>query len=167
MCWQKLKECLCCPKLCSFAKCKINFAELWLMPASVLVMRLWLADIFWKSGLTKIYTDTAFGFIPYFGVTDTTYFLFEEEYGMPFPEVSAWASTLVELGAPILLLFGFGARFAAVALLIMTLTIHFTYIADPSHYMWMMFSAIILSYGAGKFSVDHWIRNKCNGCKEC
>lgn len=139
-------------------------AEKWGMGAVMLGVRFWLASLFFASALTKIYTDTAFGFIPYFSVSDTTFFLFEEEYGMPFPMITAWAATLVELIAPILLVLGFGTRLAGLALLVMTLVIHFTYQMDDAHYVWMMFSSLCIFYGAGFFSLDHFIRNRCSKC---
>lgn len=159
---EKIKKMLTCERMLSVARCKIHLAEFWMMPATMLVMRVWLASIFWKSGVSKIYTDFAYGFLPYFSLTDSTYMLYEYEYDVPYlsPEFAAWSSTLVELMAPIMLVLGFGTRIAATALLVMSLVIHYTYFADDTHYMWMMFSAVLMAYGAGRFSADRLIRKR-------
>lgn len=114
----------------------------------VLGMRLWVANVFWKAGLTKI--DN----------WETTLFLFEEEYAVPLlpTEVAAYMATAGELVAPILLVFGLGARFGATVLLIMTVVIEFTYQSFPSHQVWALMLMLILFYGPGKLSIDHFIR---------
>lgn len=161
MCFKKYIEKLhTCPvgtRICQ----TIPFLDKWGMGVVMLSVRFWLASLFFASALTKIYTDTAFGFIPYFNLTDTTFFLFEDEYGMPFPMFTAWLATLVELIAPIMLILGFGSRLAGLALLLMTLVIHFTYIMDDTHYVWMILSALCFCYGSGIFSLDYALIRKC------
>ena len=68
-----------------------------------LVIRLWIANIFWKAGLTKIAT------------WESTLYLFEYEYAVPFvpTEVAAVIGTGVEITMPILLAIGLGTRFSA------------------------------------------------------
>jgi len=114
----------------------------------VFLMRLWVANIFWKSGLTKI--DN----------WDTTVFLFKEEYAVPLlsPEVAAYMGTAGELTAPIMIALGLGGRVGAVMLLIMTAVIEFSYQSFASHQVWALMLLLILFYGPGKISIDHWIR---------
>lgn len=111
-------------------------------------LRLWIANIFWKSGLTKI------------ADWETTISLFEEEYKVPFisTELAAYLATGVELGAPILLLIGLGSRFSAAALLVVTLIIECTYMSFEIHKIWALVSLIIIFQGPGVFSVDYLIR---------
>ena len=114
----------------------------------VLGLRLWIANVFWKSGLTKIATWSS------------TIDLFAYEYKVPLlsPELAAQMGTAVELGAPVLLLLGLGARPAAAALLVMTAVIEFTYESYPIHQVWALILLLILFQGAGKASLDYFIR---------
>ena len=65
----------------------------WLSPASDLLIRLWIANIFWKAGTVKIAS------------WDSTLYLFEYEYQVPLipPEIAAYLGTGVELSMPVLL----------------------------------------------------------------
>ncbi len=113
----------------------------------LLGMRLWIALIFWKSGLSKL---------DYWEGTVT---LFQDEYMVPFlpPEFAAQLSTAVELSAPVLLFLGLGTRFAACALLGMTLVIEFTYMSFPIHQVWALILLMLITKGAGKISLDYLI----------
>ena len=73
-----------------------------------LVIRLLVANVFWKSGLTKIAT------------WDSTLYLFEYEYAVPLvpTEVAAILGTGIEITMPILLAIGLGTRFSALVLFI-------------------------------------------------
>lgn len=124
--------------------------EISLMPLLILLMRFWMAKIFWYAGLTKI-SDWK-----------STIFLFEYEYKVPFlpTEVAATLATSAELACPILLLFGFATRFATIPLLAMTAVIQFTYDNAMEHNYWAMLLAAILFYGPGKISLDHFIKKK-------
>ncbi|NBX65383.1 MAG: DoxX family protein [Proteobacteria bacterium] len=116
----------------------------------VLLMRLWIANVFWKSGLTKIAN------------WDTTVALFADEYKVPLlpPEIAAYMGTAMELTAPILLVLGLGARFGALGLLFMTAVIEFTYMSFPIHQVWALILLLVIFQGPGKLSVDHFIRKK-------
>ncbi len=116
----------------------------------VLLMRLWIANVFWKSGLTKI--DN----------WDTTVALFADEYKVPVlpPELAAMLGTATELAAPVLVAFGFGARFGALALLAMTAVIEFTYMSFPIHQVWALVLLLIILQGPGRASVDYYIRKR-------
>ncbi|MFM9888680.1 MAG: DoxX family protein, partial [Burkholderiales bacterium] len=77
-------------------------------PAVDLLLRLWVANVFFKSGLTKIANF------------DSTISLFENEYAVPFlpPELAAYLGTGAELILPVFLALGLGTRFAALALFV-------------------------------------------------
>lgn len=114
----------------------------------VLGMRLWIADVFWKSGQTKI--------VDWQG----TIALFRDEYKVPVlpPEIAATLGTAVELTAPILVAFGIGARFGAAGMLFMTAVIEFTYMHFDVHVIWALMLSLIILQGPGKASLDYFIR---------
>ncbi len=129
----------------------IQILELALMPILILLIRFWMAQIFWYSGLTKISDWQA------------TIFLFKDEYKVPVipPEIAALLSTSVELAAPILLVLGFATRLTIIPMLAMTAVIQFTYEYSNEHYYWAMLLTTILCYGPGILSIDNLIKRKC------
>jgi putative oxidoreductase len=68
----------------------------------------------------------------------------------------------VELGAPVLLFLGFGARFAAAAMLGMVFVIQvFVYPANwAEHLTWATLLLFILTRGAGALSLDELIARR-------
>ncbi|QZD94471.1 DoxX family protein [Qipengyuania gelatinilytica] len=119
----------------------------------LLVTRAALAGIFWRSGRTKVEEGTALS------INDTTYFLFEHEYsGLPLPvDLAVPLATYAEHLFPILLVFGFFTRFAALSLLLMTLVIQVFVYPDAwwaTHILWVALAAILVSRGGGLFSLD-------------
>lgn len=120
----------------------------WPKSAALLGARLLLAKVFFKSGLVKIASWEA------------TIGLFRDEYKVPLlsPEIAAYLGTVVELGAPILLLLGFLTPFAALALLGQALVIElFVYPGTPENYYWMALTAILITHGSGRLGVDYWL----------
>jgi putative oxidoreductase len=109
-------------------------------------MRVAVGATFFRSGLLKLESF------------DTAITLFRDEYRLPVlpPELAAYMGTAVELGAPILLVLGIGARLGAAALLAMTLTIQFLVYPEnwTEHLMWASILAYVLSRGAGALSID-------------
>lgn len=126
-----------------------------LQPLMLLVLRLWIAHIFWQSGLVKIEDFS------------NTIALFRDEYKTPFlpPEIAAVMSTLFELSCPILLTLGLGARLASLPLLAMTAVIQLTYDQNEQHIYWAMVLGVILVSGAGKISLDYFIGKQFNNKK--
>lgn len=120
----------------------------WFSFLPVLGMRLWIANVFWKSGNAKL------------GDWEGTISLFADEYKVPVipPEIAAYMGTATELTAPILIALGLGARFGAGALLVMTAVIEFTYMSFPIHQVWALILLLIILQGPGKASIDHFIR---------
>ena len=86
----------------AFARWAIRMAERF-APAIDLVIRVFVAMVFFKAGLTKIAS------------WDNTIALFENEYMVPLlpPALAAAMATAAELGFPVLLVLGLGSRFAA------------------------------------------------------
>lgn len=143
---------------CKIMGCYMKMAtilEKCFMPLMMLGIRLWMANIFWKSGLTKISNWAS------------TIELFRDEYKVPIipPEIAAYISTSVELGCPVLLAFGFATRLAAIPMLCMTAVINITYPGFIEHAYWAMLLGVIICYGPGCLSVDNLIRKKCAACK--
>jgi len=116
----------------------------------VLFLRIALAKIFWDSAQTKLPN------------WDNTVFLFAEEYKVPLisPEIAAYMATGVELVAPVLLVLGLFTRFGAAMLLVLTAVIEFTYTHSDEHYMWAAVSLLLITYGAGKISLDNLLKRK-------
>lgn len=123
-------------------------------PTSVLALafRLAVAVVFFKSGLTKIAS------------WDATVALFDMEYMVPVLPAAFAASlaTATELGASALLAFGLFTRFAAAALLGMTLVIQlFVYPENwPDHLLWGSILAYLVTRGPGALSIDHLIAGR-------
>jgi putative oxidoreductase len=124
-------------------------------PMLDLAIRLWVANVFFKSGLTKIAS------------WDTTLSLFETEYHVPFlpTEVAAYMGTATELFFPVLLVFGLGTRFAAFVLFVFNIIAVISYpdlgeVGLRDHQYWGLLLAVTLLHGPGKLSIDHFIRRR-------
>jgi putative oxidoreductase len=118
----------------------------------VLAFRFAVATVFWRSGLTKIAS------------WDSTVALFDMEYMLPIlpPALGAALAATFELGGSVLIALGLGTRFAAAALLGMTLVIQlFVYPENwPDHLLWGSILAYLVTRGAGGLSVDHLIARR-------
>ena len=127
-----------------------------LLPPSLLllVQRFGIAAVFFMSGRTKV--D---GLLT---VNDTAFELFRSEYALPLvkPEIAAYAATYSEHLFPLLLVFGLFTRFAATALLIMTLVIEIFVYPDawPTHLSWAGLLLPLIAIGGGKVSLDRLLR---------
>jgi len=122
----------------------------------VLVLRLGVALVFWRSGLTKLPLGN-----------DAVIMLFREEYQVPLlpPEFAAYLATFIELSCPILLALGILARPAAAVMLAQTLIIQiFVYPMNyPDHLLWAGPLLYLLLRGPGKWSVDALVRDRTSG----
>ncbi|WP_395701509.1 DoxX family protein [Aquabacterium sp.] len=141
----------------AFARWAIRTAERF-APAIDLVIRVFIAMVFFKSGLTKIAS------------WDNTIALFENEYMVPFlpPALAAAMATAAELGFPVLLVLGLGSRFAAAGLFVLNIVAVISYpdvgeVGLKDHQMWGMFLLVTLLHGPGKLSIDHFIRRRFGG----
>jgi putative oxidoreductase len=126
-----------------------------------LMARAVIGLVFFGSGLTKL---------DGFGLSDSAIFLFQEEYRVPLldPWLAAHLAAFAELTMPILLFAGLATRFAAAALLGMTLIIEvFVYPeAYVLHGLWAVALLTIMAHGAGTASIDHLIRKCFSGTTE-
>ncbi|MBR0963775.1 DoxX family protein [Bradyrhizobium diazoefficiens] len=124
-----------------------------------LVLRVALAVPFWRSGMLK--------WAGFLTLNDTAVTLFSDEfmlhlpggpYHYPAPLVMAFLSGCGEIMFPILLVLGFGTRFAAFGLLFMTAIVELT-VPDgwPIHITWAAMALGIMAYGPGRVSLDHLI----------
>lgn len=120
-------------------------------PTSLLALafRLAVATVFLRSGMSKLAS------------WDATVALFEMEYMVPLlpASFSALLATVTEIGASVLLIAGLGTRFAAAALLGLTLVIQLLVYPEnwPDHLLWGSILAYLLTRGGGALSLDHLI----------
>jgi len=128
----------------------------YLTPLLDLGIRLWVANVFWQSGLSKIQSWDS-----------TLLLLFEYEYAVPLIsfELAAILATGVELIAPVLLLLGLGTRFAALTLFVLNIVAVISYpdinIAGlKDHYLWGALLAVTFFHGPGPLSADHWLARR-------
>jgi len=116
----------------------------------LLVARIGIASIFFLSGRTKVE-----GLLT---LKDSTYQLFEYEYGLPLlpPELAAQLATYAEHLLPILLVLGLLTRPAAFGLLAMTAVIQIFVYPDawPTHLSWAGLLLPLIAYGGGSWSLD-------------
>jgi putative oxidoreductase len=124
----------------------------WLAPLVDLALRLVVAAVFFKSGLTKIAS------------WDSTLALFENEYAVPLlpPEVAALLGTGVELFFPVLLVLGLGTRFAALVLFVFNVVAVISYpdlgaMGLKDHQTWGLLLLVTLTHGPGALSLDRLI----------
>jgi putative oxidoreductase len=127
--------------------------ETYLAPGLDLAVRVWVARVFFLSGLTKIQS------------WDSTLSLFENEYSVPLlpPELAAYMGTFTELFFPILLVLGMGTRFAAGVLFVFNIIAVLSYpdlgeVGLKDHQYWGLLLLIPLLHGPGRISIDHFIR---------
>jgi putative oxidoreductase len=118
-------------------------------------LRLAVATVFWNSAQSHLAN------------WDTTLYLFETDYALPFlpPVPAAYMAVAIEVVTPILLLFGLLTRAAALVLLSMTAVIEvFVYPeAWPTHIQWAAMLFVLLARGPGKLSLDWLIRRQFLG----
>ncbi len=127
----------------------------YLAPAFDLGLRLFLANVFFKSGLTKIKN------------WDSTLYLFTDVYQVPVlsPEIAAWLATSGELGLSTLLAVGLFGRFAAAGLLILNAVAVLSYYSELSeaglnqHLYWGILLAVLL-VNRSPWSVDAWLERQ-------
>jgi putative oxidoreductase len=124
----------------------------------VLVMRLGVALVFWRSGQSKLPLGN-----------DATITLFRDIYNVPLlsPELAAHLATMIEIAGPVLLALGAFTRPAAVILLAQTIVIQiFVFPEDyPDHLLWAGPLLYLLLRGPGKWSFDAAIRDRIGGGK--
>lgn len=123
-----------------------------LQPAAALAARIYVGQVFFLSGLTKIRD------------WDTTLLLFTEEYKVPLlpPALAALAGTAGELLLPVLLVLGLGGRFAALGLSVVNAVavLSLQEIAPAAlqqHVFWGSLLAGLAIFGPGRWSLDRLV----------
>ncbi len=127
----------------------------YLAPVLDLGLRLFLANVFFKSGLTKVQT------------WDSTLYLFSDVYSVPLlpPDVAAYLATGVELGMSVLIVVGLFGRFATSGLFILNAVAAFSF-ADLSdagryqHLCWGLMLAVLLMISRWQWSADAWLEKR-------
>ena len=124
-----------------------------LQPVAALLARLYVAQVFFLSGLTKVRD------------WDTTLALFMDEYKVPLlpPALAAVMGTAGELVLPVLLVLGLGSRFAALGLSVVNAVavVSLTEIAPAAlqqHVFWGSLLVGIVVFGPGRVALDHWLQ---------
>jgi len=123
-----------------------------LQPLAQFAARLYVAQAFFASGLTKLRN------------WDTTLALFQDEYHVPLlpPELAAYLGTAGELGLSVLLVLGLAGRFAAAGLSFVNVVavLSLAEIAPAAlqqHQFWGSLLIGLLLWGPGRWSADAWL----------
>lgn len=126
-------------------------------PLYDLAARLYVANIFWASGMTR-WNDFENG------TFQNQIFLFEQEHPVPglSPEIAAHSALAGELIFPVMLAVGLFARLGAAGILVMTAIIEFTYLHSNDHILWAFLAGTIFIKGPGKLSLDYLIMKALN-----
>lgn len=132
-----------------------------LQPLLLLGLRLYVARVFFMSGLTKIHDWSV------------TLALFTNEYHVPVlpPPAAAVLGTTTELSMPILLVLGLGSRFAAGVLFIFNIVAVISYAALPDiavkdHILWGTMLLVLTICGPGKIALDQWLESRLSAGPE-
>lgn len=128
---------------------------------ALLLVRVALAGVFWRSGRTKLADGS------WFHLSENALYQFSDE---PFnhvpllsPSIAAHLSLFAETAFPILLVIGLATRLSALALCGMTLVIQIFVFPDAwwsVHSLWMALGLTLITRGAGYFSLDHIFGNR-------
>jgi putative oxidoreductase len=124
-----------------------------LQPAAALAARLYIAQVFFLSGLTKIRN------------WDATIALFTDEYKVPLglpPAIAAPMGAGGELVLPVLLVLGLGGRFAALGLFVLNLVAALSLPeigegALTQHLFWGSLIAGLAIYGPGPWTLERFV----------
>lgn len=127
----------------------------YLQSLALLGARLYVAWVFFRSGLTKL------------NDWESTLLLFEYEYAVPLLnfELAAYLATVGELVLPVLLALGLLGRKAALGLFIVNYVAVISLEDMPMaaynlHLIWAGLAAMVLIWGSGKFSADNFLKIK-------
>ena len=127
-----------------WAAAAIRGAERGAWPVLDLVVRLWLAQVFFISGVLKAAN------------WENALNLAANEYPVSWldPVTAAWLGMSIEIGGAVLLATGLATRAAAMAMLILSLVIQFNYLAFDAHLFWAALFGWYVAFGAGPVSMD-------------
>jgi putative oxidoreductase len=135
----------------------VGFARLVdkLQPLFALAVRLYVAKVFFASGLVKLSN------------WNSTLALFENEYHVPVlsPQLAAYLGAGAEIVLPVLLALGIGTRFSALALFLFNIVAVVSYsdLSDAGlkdHMLWGALLLVTLVYGPGRYAFDRWLERR-------
>jgi putative oxidoreductase len=129
----------------------------------LLFARIYVADAFFRSGLTKLGSwDSEMPFL-----SSSAQYLFESEYSVPLIpwELAAYLGTIAELVLPVFLVLGLFARITALKLFLFNIIAVISYPVLWSggffdHKLWGFMLLATCLFGAGKFSIDYYLKIK-------
>jgi putative oxidoreductase len=122
-----------------------------LQSLALLAARLYVAQVFFMSGLTKLRDWSS------------TLALFNDFYQVPLlpPALAAYLGTAGELVLPVLLVLGLAGRFAGAGLFVVNLMAVLSLMAEDltpaalaQHTLWGVLALAIALWGAGRWSLD-------------
>ena len=124
-----------------------------LQPLLLLAARLYVALVFFKSGMVKI-ADWG-----------STLALFRDEYKVPIlpPDLAAYVGAFGELTVPVLIALGLAGRFGAAGLFVVNVMAVLSYpqlfefecpAGLHSHFYWGAILATLVAFGPGRISID-------------
>lgn len=131
-----------------------------LQPLALLAARIYVVDVFWKSGWLKLTS------------WDSTLDLFRDEYHVPVlpPELAAITGTFGELFFPALLLVGLFGRVGALGTFFVNAVAVISYshvlltegfeAALGQHILWGTLLAGLTVFGPGRISIDAWLEKR-------
>lgn len=136
------------PRIAGFHALLVRVLESTAWPALDLGARVWLAQVFFASGLVKLMNWTA------------ALWLAANEYPVSWmdPVTAAYAGVAVELAAPVFLLAGLLTRPAAMAMLALALLTQLAYRPTDAQLLWIALLGWYTVAGAGPLSLDHAFR---------
>lgn len=142
----------------AIARPLIAALDRWLTPLFDLAIRLYVAQVFFRSGWLKL-SDW-----------ETTRLLFQQEYHVPLlpPELAAVMGAGGETLLPVLLALGLATRFGAAGLFVVNLVAATSFpdiseLGLQDHVLWGALLLVTLFHGAGRLSLDAWLAEKCAG----
>jgi putative oxidoreductase len=129
-----------------------------LQPLAQLAARLFVGEVFFASGLTKLRD------------WETTLALFTDEYRVPLlsPPAAALLGTAGELVLPVLLALGLSGRFAALGLSVVNVVAVISLAEIPpaalsQHYLWGALLLLLMLWGPGRWSLDALLMRRVGG----
>jgi putative oxidoreductase len=128
-----------------------------LEPLVLLGFRLYVARVFFMSGLTKLRDWSS------------TVALFTNEYHVPLlsPPVAAALGAATELSMPVLLVLGLASRFASGVLFLFNIVAVVSYYATlaetggiKDHVLWGTMLLVLTIFGPGRVAIDRWLERR-------